>query len=197
VKVQNATLTFLAAIVPLALAWPAPAAAQDPDPPPVAADQVQTRCEDFENVPARPPEGSPALFRCPEFRFHPINESFVLGETYQNALAATWSQPSQNQWVPYDEDKVQSYFWNLWNTGFLDDLWIEVIDEPYVNGVGGKHVIFHMEERARVKQVDYVGSTRVSIGTIEETLGEQGIRINLDSVVDQTTNRRLLVRGEN
>ena len=43
---------------------------------------------------------------------------------------------------------------------FLDNLWIEVIDEPYENGVMGKHVIFHIEERPRVKVVDYVPAGR-------------------------------------
>ncbi|HUF47034.1 MAG TPA: outer membrane protein assembly factor BamA [Vicinamibacterales bacterium] len=161
-----------------------PASAQEP---PRAA-QEGTVCPE----PARlPPADSPPLYRCVELRAHPTNETFVDPETYQNHLRAEWSLPSQDKWVAWDEQKIQDDFWNLWNTGFLDDLWVEVLDEPYANGVGGKHVIFHLEERSRVKVVDYVGSERVSIGAIEDAMSEREIRINLDSFVDQTVIRQI------
>ena len=190
---NRVTLRSLAAAAGAALGLlsAAPAAwAQEPPPPPA---QEQTRCADIEPPNAQPPEGSPTLYRCGEIRFHPVNESIVPPETYAQRLTAQYSVPSRNRWVPYDEQKIQADFWNLWNTGFIDDLWIEVLDEPYDNGVAGKHVIFHMEERSRVKVVDYLGSDRVSISAIEDALGEQSIRISLDSFVDQATIRR--VRG--
>lgn len=138
-----------------------------------------------------PPADSPVLYRCVELRAHPTNETFVDPETYQNYLRAAWSMPSQGKWVPYNEQMIQGDFWNLWNTGFLDDLWVEVLDEPYANGVGGKHVIFHFEERSRVKVVDYMGSDKVSIGAIEDALSERSIRVNLDSFVDQSVIRQI------
>ena len=49
-------------------------------------------------------------------------------------------------------------FRRLWATNFLDDLSIEVRDVPLANGVIGKLVIYNMEERQRVKIVDYVGT---------------------------------------
>ena len=48
-------------------------------------------------------------------------------------------------------------FKRLWATNFLDNLSIEVEGAPYENGVMGKHVIYHIEERQRVKIVDYTG----------------------------------------
>ena len=44
---------------------------------------------------------------------------------------------------------VLADYQRLWDTGFLNDLWVEVIDTPYDNGVPAKTVIFNMEERER------------------------------------------------
>ena len=43
-------------------------------------------------------------------------------------------------------------------TNFLDDLVVEVRDVRFSNGVIGKVVVYNMEERQRVKIVDYVGT---------------------------------------
>ena len=65
-----------------------------------------------------------------------------------------------NKWVPYNDDVEQiaiDDFKRLWATNFLDDLSIEVARRPLPNGVIGKVVVYNMEERQRVKIVDYVG----------------------------------------
>ena len=76
-------------------------------------------------------------------------------ETYQYYIRMPLTRPSQNQWAPYSEAAILSDFKGLWGTGFLDNLWVEVIEEPYGNGISAKHVVFHIEERNRVKAVDY------------------------------------------
>ena len=83
--------------------------------------------------------------------------------------------------MPYNEDAVsRPTSGTSGGPNFLDNLWVEVIDEPYENGVVGKHVIFHIEERPRIKVVDYVPAvgtkTRSTISKIEETLKEQNDR---------------------
>jgi len=138
-----------------------------------------------------PPAGSPELYRCVQLVFHPVNQSAIDAGTYQYHLKAPWSLPSQSKWVPYNEEGIQADFWNLWRTNFLDNLWIEVIDEPYSNGVGGKHVVFHMEERPRIKVVNYEGSKKIEVSKIEEKLKEKAIEVRLDSFVDQSTIRRV------
>ncbi len=161
------------------------AAAQEPQP---AAGQSRPTC----GPPAKqPPSDSPALFRCLELRFHPVNEPIVPTETYVRYLQTLATDTGRDRFVPYDEQKIQADFWNLWNTGFLDDAWVEVIDDPFENGVGGKYVIYHLEERPRVKVVDYLGSTKVSVGAIEDALAEQSVRVSLDSFVDQATIRKI------
>src|SRR6185436_18265291 len=117
---------------------------------------------------------APALLRCREPVAHPVNETVVEQATYAFYIKSRGSISAQDQWVPYQEDAVQSDFWNLWHTNFLDNLWIEVIDEPYDNGIVGKHVVYHIEERARLKAVDYAPATgtkmKVEVSKIEETL---------------------------
>ena len=81
--------------------------------------------------------------------------------------------------MPYDEAAEQTLrddFKRLWGTNFLDNLWIEVLDDPFANGVIGKLVIFNMEERQRVKIVDYTGSSKVERTKIDEKLKEAGRR---------------------
>jgi hypothetical protein len=155
-----------------------------------AAAQV-TPCSSSEKSPNLPPAGSSALVRCIEPRFHPVNQSAIDVMTYIYHLKTQQSLRSENKWVPYNEAVVQADFWNLWRTNFLDNLWIEVIDEPFENGVPGKHLIFHMEERPRIKVVNYEGSKKVDVTKIEEMLKERSIEVRLDSFVDQSTIRRV------
>ena len=106
-----------------------------------------------------PPEGSPTLLKQVELRFP--TQGNVGGVDYDTYLYYMEikdhiSLPSQGKWVPYSEETEQIVLddhQRLWDTGFLSDLWIEVVDEPYANGVPAKRVIFNLEERERVKIV--------------------------------------------
>jgi outer membrane protein insertion porin family len=127
-------------------------------------------------------------------RFHPVNESIIEAQTYLYYIQTPFSRPSENFWVPYDEKTEQSLlddFKRLWATNFLDNLWIETLDEPFENGVLGKHVIYHLEERPRVKIVDYTGSTKVERTKIDEKMKELGIQLRLDSFLDQAVVKRV------
>jgi hypothetical protein len=153
-------------------------------------------------APALPPAGSPPMFRTLEIEFHPINESIIEPQTYlyyiqsQNLV----SRGSQGVWLPFNEETEKTLledFKRLWATNFLDNLWIEVKDQPYPNGVSGKHVIVHMEERPRVKIVDYTGSSKIDRTKINEKMTEAGVSLRLDSFLDQGAVRRVegLLRG--
>jgi outer membrane protein insertion porin family len=169
-----------AVVVLAALGWSAPAAAQ------VAP------CPKPANL---PPANSPVLLRCMQLVAHPVNETIVEGATYDSHIRTPRTDSAKNSWAAYNEDVIQADFWNLWNTKFLDNLWIEVIDEPYENGVMGKHVIFHIEERARLKVVDYVPAVgtkmKVEISKIEEAMKENKVELRLDQFIDETQIRRV------
>ena len=142
----------------------------------------------------QPPAGSSPVIRTTELRFHPINESIIEAQTYLYYIQTPFSRPSDNAWVPYNEQTEASLredFKRLWATSFLDNLWIEKIDEPFPNGVMGHRVVYHMEERPRVKIVDYTGSTKVERTKIDEKMKELGIALRLDSFLDQAVVRRV------
>ena len=179
-------------------------AASQPEPP------VQTPAEPRPQAPApapppgagqatrMPPADSPALVRTIELRFpKQNNEPLVEGQTYLYYIQTRPSRPSEGVWVPYHEATVLEDFKRLWATNFLDDLSIEVNDIPWENGVVGKHVIYNLEERRRVKIVDYTGSKKVDQTKIEEAMKENQLSIRLDSFIDPGVIRRVegLIRG--
>ena len=142
-----------------------------------------------------PPANSPVILRCMQLVAHPVNEVIVERATYDYYIKSPRTDSRTNTFAPYDEDSIKADFWNLWRTGFLDNIWIEVLDQPYANGVAGKNVVFHIEERSRIKAVDFVAKegskSTVDVSKIEETLRERNIRVNLDSFVDEATIRRV------
>jgi outer membrane protein insertion porin family len=144
-------------------------------------------------VPAdlQPPANSPALVRCREFQFHPVNQSLIQAETYDYYIKTKNSIPENHLWVPYNEDALQADWTALWRTNFLDNLWIQVVDEPYDNGVVGKHVVFHFEERPKLKGVEYLGSKVVEVSKIEGELKKKGLELRLDSFIDESTVQRV------
>jgi outer membrane protein insertion porin family len=142
----------------------------------------------------QPPAGSGPVIKVTEIRFHPVNESIIEPQTYLYYIQTPFTRESLGVFVPFNEATEKSLlddFKRLWATGFLDNLWIETIDEPYENGVMGKRVIYHMEERPRVKIVDYTGSTKVERTKIDEKMKELGVSLRLDSFLDQAVVRRV------
>ena len=141
---------------------------------------------------ALPPLTSPTLLRYIRLQFPTQgNASVIEPQTYLYYIQTRPSRPSDGVWVPYNEQSVLEDFKRLWATNFLDNLWIEVKDVPYENGVLAKEVIFNMEERQRVKIVDYDGSKVLEQSKIEEKLRDVGVQIRLDSFIDEGLIRRV------
>jgi outer membrane protein insertion porin family len=184
------------------------AATAAPDPPAASASQAPaTQPQAATPAPAaaaqplrQPAAGSGAVIRQTELRFHPVNESIIEPQTYLYYIQTPLSRPAENLWTPYNEQTEQQLrddFKRLWATNFLDNLWIEKVDEPFPNGVMGHRIIYHMEERPRVKIVDYTGSTKVERTKVDEKMKELGIQLRLDSFLDQSVVRRVqgIVKG--
>jgi outer membrane protein insertion porin family len=120
--------------------------------------------------------------------------SLVEPQTYLYYIQAKPSEPSRDHWVRYTDDVeavLLGDFRRLWDTKFLDDLAIDVQDHRLENGVVGKVVVFNIEERQRIKIVDYEGVTRLDRSTIDEHLRDKGIDIRLDSFIDPGLLRRV------
>ena len=142
-----------------------------------------------------PPAGSgPIIYQLAPCFMAQGNVSTVEPQTYLYYMQLRPSQPSQNIWAPYDlaaEQTMLADFKRLWATGFLSDLSIDVTDYRFSNGVIGKLVSYHMEERERVKIVNYEGTKKIERADIDEQLRARAIELRLDSFVDNGTIRRI------
>jgi outer membrane protein insertion porin family len=193
-KLSRALGLCLAAIVlsvPVAAQSPEPQVPSPPAPSPEApAPGPSPQASAPQAAPGAklPPAGSPPLVRFIQITFPTQGDvSVVEPRTYLYYIQTQVSRPSDGVWVPYDEKTdagLLEDFKRLWATNFLDDLSIEVIDAPYDNGVMGKRILYKMEERQRVKIVDYTGSKKLDQTKIEEKLKEENILIRLDSFID-------------
>jgi outer membrane protein insertion porin family len=183
----------------MALLVAATAAAQEatplPAPVPTADGSTATLCGQPVPAPAQlPPPGSGPLVYVLGLCFATQgNQSAVEPETYLYYLRLRPSRPSQRDWVLFDDGTRQTIkedFRRLWATGFLDDLRIEATDYTFPNGVAGKIVTYHLEERSRVRLVKYEGAGDLEQTRIDEALREHGAEIKLDAFLDQGVIRR-------
>ncbi len=178
-----------------------PTAQPEPPPAPAAAGPAlavvtTTACGNQVAAPAAlPPAGSAPFVWILELCFdRQGGSSTVESETYMYYIKFKSSVPSQGIFVPYNEAAEQTAladFRSLWGTNFLEDLSIEVNDFPFPNGVVGKIVTYRMEERERIKIVDYQGSKQIDRTKIEEQLRDRGIEVRLDSFLDEGVIRRV------
>ena len=172
-----------------------PLPAQAPSAPAPAAQAPAAPAPGQPQAEITPPPGSPTLLRAIEVRFSTQgNVSVIDPQTYVYYIQTQTSRPSAGVWMPYNEATEQSLlsdYKRLWSTSFLDNLTLSVEDRPYSNGVAAKYVVFDMEERQRVKIVDYDGSKKVEISKIDEALKEKNAVIRTDSFIDQGLVRRV------
>lgn len=151
---------------------------------------------------ALPPANSgPVIFQLVPCFARQGGSPVVESETYLYYIQLRPSQPSQGLWVPWDEAHQQMAkddFKRLWGTNFLSDLSIEVSgpdasiqDYVFSNGVVGKIIVYDMEERERVKIVNYEGTKNIDRTKIAEQLKERGIELRLDSFLDENTLHRV------
>jgi outer membrane protein insertion porin family len=186
-------LKRLAIVAATAALWTAvlaaPASAQPPASPAVQPTQRARVCDtDVTQPPNLPPDGSgPVVYQIALCFEAQGGTSLIDYETYLYYIQLKPSLPSQNIWIPYNEETektIREDFQRLWNTGFLDNLWIERQPFIFTNGVEGQLITFHMEERQRVKIVDYVGTKEIETSKINERLKDMMSEIRLDTFVD-------------
>src|SRR5262245_12191938 len=192
-------LKKLIALLVLIPVWDGTAATQDPG---AAASGEAANPTSVCGVPlsppaALPPAGSPPIVYLVSPCFLAQNNATVVDLNtylYYMQIKDKRSLPSQNVWVPYDEEIEQilrNDFKALMATPFLDNLSIETQDYTFSNGVVGKIILYNMEERQRVKNVDYIGSKKVDRPKIEEKLKEANTIIRLDTFVDPALIRKV------
>jgi outer membrane protein insertion porin family len=86
----------------------------------------------------------------------------------------------------YDELRLRDDYRRLWDTGFLNDLVLDVRDSPR-----GKLVVFRVNERPRVQIVDYRGSKALTTSSIEDKLKEKDAQLRIDSFYEAGKAKRV------
>ena len=86
----------------------------------------------------------------------------------------------------FDPLRLKEDFRRLWDTGFLEDLLLDVRDGPK-----GKIVSFVVKERRRVQIVDFRGNKSVTTTNIEDKLKEKDAKIKIDTFYDAAKARRV------
>ncbi len=181
---------LLVVLAGLAAAVPAFAQAPEPD----AFGPATTVCNG--TLPAPAPRGQPPANSGPVvYQIVPCfsaqgGTSLVDLSTYIYYMQLTQkpSQPSLGIWTPYDastETTIREDFKRLLGTNFLDNLSIYTTDYTFANGTIGKIVTYDMEERQRVKIVDYVGSKQIDQSKIDDKLKEEKVELRLDTFLDE------------
>ena len=144
---------------------------------------------------ALPPQGSgPVIFQIVPCFQAQGNVNLVDIQTYLFYIQLKSSLPSQGIWIPFNDDAEKTIlddFKRLWGTNFIDNLSIETLDYTFDNGVVGKLVVYNIEERERVKNVDYIGSKKLERPKIEEKLKEKNDIIRLDTFIDPSLIRKV------
>ncbi len=134
----------------------------------------------FVALPAGKAEAQPAEEAAPPIeRIEILNNQYLQKETL---LFYVSTKPGD----PYDERKLREDFKRLWDTGFLDDLQVEVVD-----GQQGKVVRFKVTERKRIQIVDYRGSKDLTTSNIEDALKEKDAQVKIDTFYDPAKARKV------
>ena len=68
----------------------------------------------------------------------------------------------------YTDEDVRREFYQVWDSGLFDDLWVEERD----GSLGGRILVFHVVERPTVTQVNYEGLKRVTKADLTDKLRE-------------------------
>ncbi len=87
----------------------------------------------------------------------------------------------------YDETVLQNDFRRLWQTGFLDDLKVEIDKTP-----SGVDVIFRVQERLLIKAIEYTGNKKVSTDDIQTKLKDENINVRTDQPLDPYLAQRVV-----
>jgi hypothetical protein len=81
------------------------------------------------------------------------HKSVVELTTYLSQIRTPRSMPSQNKWVPHDsliEKTIGEDIKRLTETNFLESATVETVDYKFANGVIGKVIVYHLQERPQL-----------------------------------------------
>ncbi len=138
-----------------------------------------------------PPSSSPPVVCAVDVVFPsaPAGSS-IPAETYLYYIDTAADGRSQGDEAVFDPHVVADDVKRLWDTGFIDDVSVDVSDASCHNRVG-KRVVFRIHERSRIKEIEFVGSKTLGRTEIDRKLATSKVEIPLDSMIDAARIKRV------
>lgn len=171
--------------------------AQAPEARPYLLAQAQQPISPFEEIPLETPDqASPfdQVEEAPEERREgeALVEEVVFRGTRRIPRDSLSARIFTKRGDLYDPQTLRRDFMVLWNTGYFDDLRLEVED-----GEVGKIVRFVVTERRVVRTIRYEGNKSATLSDILERFKERNVGLTVESRYDPTTvNRAAFVLRE-
>ena len=156
-------------------------------------DAPQTPASPFEDVTPANPDQQTSPFNDVDAPAQPANRGdFVEEVEFRGArrvprdslMARIFTKRGDS----YDTDALRRDYMVLWNTGYFDDLRLEVED-----GDVGKIVRFVVTERRIVRTIRYEGNKSATVSDILERFSERNVGLSVESRYDPTVVQRALV----
>src|ERR1039458_8215155 len=137
-------------------------------------------------APAAKPQEQPKLVNpavpvapAPE-EHKPTIESIIIRGNRRIPAATLRARIFSHSGDVYDETALERYFMALWNTGFLDDVRLEVADAPD----GNKVITFYVREKKLVRSIDYKGLSSVEQSDVLDAFKKEKVGLSIESQYD-------------
>lgn len=166
-----------------------PAPEQKPASQPPAAPQLQLETPEVAPAPAptqtppAKPEAAAPVQKPPE---QPTIEQIMFRGERRIPAATLRARIFSHVGDVYDENALERDFMALWNTGFLDDIRLEVTDAKD----GGKIVTFFVREKKLVRSIDYKGLNTVQQSDVLDRFKERKVGLSIQSQYDPVVIKR-------
>jgi outer membrane protein insertion porin family len=92
---------------------------------------------------------------------------------------------------PFSVEAVRRDFQALWNTGFFDDIRVEVEDSP--DQPNAKIIVFYVAERAIIRRIEYKGNKSITESDILDAFKDKKVGLSVESQFDPTKVTRAAV----
>src|SRR5574337_1818129 len=137
-------------------------------------------------APAKAPEAEKPAAQAPAEQPRPQTiESIIFRGNRRIPAATLRARIFSHAGDVYDENALERDFMALWNTGFLDDIRLEVSD-----GEKGKIVTFFVREKKLVRSIDYKGLSTVQQSDVLDEFKKRKVGLSIQSQYDPVVIKR-------
>jgi outer membrane protein insertion porin family len=162
-----------------------------PSPTPPAAPPQKLQLETPKEAPA--PQKAPELttpVAPPQPQAQPAAQATIQSIIFRGnrriPVATLRARIFSHQGDVYNENILERDFMALWNTGFFDDIRLEVVDSEK----GGKIVTFFVREKKLVRSIDYKGLGSVQQSDVLDEFKKRKVGLSIQSQYDPVTIKR-------